>query len=109
MSIGVWELKQNLATHLRRVARGETLQITDCGVAVAVLSPVSAPDPFARGIEESWIRPPMVDGPIGHHPLETSTRRALDVLASDRDECPVTGSASPIACLEIIRIMPCAR
>jgi prevent-host-death family protein len=86
MKVGVRELKQNLSSYLRRVADGETLQVTDRGVPVAVLSPVSAPDPFARGIEEGWIRPPLVDGPVGHHPLETSTRRVLDVLASDRDE-----------------------
>jgi hypothetical protein len=61
MKVGVRELKQNL-------------------------TPVSAPDPFARGIEEGLIRPPMVDDPVGHHPLETSSRRVLDVLASDRDE-----------------------
>lgn len=86
MKVGVRELKQNLSSYLRRVAEGETLQVTDRGVPVAVLSPVAASDPLARGIEEGWIRPPLADRPIGHHPLETSTRRVLDVLSGDRDE-----------------------
>ena len=38
--VGVRELRQNLSVHLRRVVRGETLEVTDRGQAVAVLAPI---------------------------------------------------------------------
>jgi len=38
--VGVRELRQNLSVHLRRVVRGETLEVTDRGRAVAILAPL---------------------------------------------------------------------
>ena len=38
--VGVRELRQNLSVHLRRVARGETLEVTERGRAVAILAPL---------------------------------------------------------------------
>jgi antitoxin (DNA-binding transcriptional repressor) of toxin-antitoxin stability system len=38
--VGVRELRQNLSVHLRRVLRGETLEVTDRGRAVAILAPL---------------------------------------------------------------------
>lgn len=38
--VGVRELRQNLSVHLARVIRGETLEVTDRGHAVAVLAPL---------------------------------------------------------------------
>lgn len=38
--VGVRELRQNLSVHLARVIKGETLEVTDRGVAVAVLAPL---------------------------------------------------------------------
>jgi antitoxin (DNA-binding transcriptional repressor) of toxin-antitoxin stability system len=38
--VGVRELRQNLSVHLRRVLRGETLEVTDRGHAVAILAPL---------------------------------------------------------------------
>ncbi|HET9372871.1 MAG TPA: type II toxin-antitoxin system prevent-host-death family antitoxin [Vicinamibacterales bacterium] len=38
--VGVRELRQNLSVYLARVARGETLEVTDRGYAVAVLAPL---------------------------------------------------------------------
>lgn len=38
--VGVRELRQNLSVHLARIARGETLEVTDRGRAVAVLAPI---------------------------------------------------------------------
>src|SRR5437764_9592828 len=38
--VGVRELRQNLSVHLARVLRGETLEVTDRGQAVAVLAPL---------------------------------------------------------------------
>jgi antitoxin (DNA-binding transcriptional repressor) of toxin-antitoxin stability system len=39
--VGVRELRQNLSVHLARVIRGETLEVTDRGHAVAVLAPLA--------------------------------------------------------------------
>ena len=38
--VGVRELRQNLSVHLRRIARGETLEVTERGRAVAILAPI---------------------------------------------------------------------
>jgi prevent-host-death family protein len=42
--VGVRELRQNLSVYLRRVRRGETLEVTERGEPVAVLQPIVAPD-----------------------------------------------------------------
>jgi prevent-host-death family protein len=41
--VGVRELRQNLSVYLRRVVRGETLEVTDRGHAVAILAPLPRP------------------------------------------------------------------
>jgi prevent-host-death family protein len=41
--VGVRELRQNLSRYLRRVLRGETLEVTDRGRPVAVLAPLPPP------------------------------------------------------------------
>ena len=47
--VGVRELRQNLSVYLRRVRRGEKLEVTERGRPVAVLQPiVAADDPLAR-------------------------------------------------------------
>ena len=38
--VGVRELRQNLSVYLRRVLRGETLEVTDRRRAVAILAPL---------------------------------------------------------------------
>jgi prevent-host-death family protein len=42
-TIGVRELRQNASVYLRRVQAGETIEITDRGVAIAILAPVPRP------------------------------------------------------------------
>lgn len=37
--VGIRELRQNLSVHLRRVKRGESLEVTEHGRTVAVLGP----------------------------------------------------------------------
>lgn len=46
--VGIRELRQNLSVHLRRVKRGESLEVTDHGHPVAVLTPL----PEASGTRE---------------------------------------------------------
>jgi prevent-host-death family protein len=53
--VGVRELRQNLSVYLRRVSRGESLEVTERGRPVAVVRPIEAPDdavtrPIARGV-----------------------------------------------------------
>ena len=43
--VGIRELRQNLSVHLRRVKRGESLEVTEHGHPVAVLVPL--PDPVS--------------------------------------------------------------
>jgi len=40
--VGVRELRQNLSVYLRRVQRGERLEVTEHGRPVAVLGPIGA-------------------------------------------------------------------
>jgi prevent-host-death family protein len=47
--VGVRQLRQNLSVYLRRVRRGETLEVTERGEPVAVLAPITAgSDAIAR-------------------------------------------------------------
>jgi prevent-host-death family protein len=47
--VGVRELRQNLSVYLRRVRRGETLEVTDRGNSVALLAPLpKESDPIER-------------------------------------------------------------
>jgi prevent-host-death family protein len=54
--VGVRELRQNLSVYLRRVLKGETLEVTDRGNAVALLTPLpERSDPIERLIAEGRI------------------------------------------------------
>jgi prevent-host-death family protein len=86
MNVGVRELKQHLSEYLRRVGTGETLQVTDRGVPVALISPITVSDPLARAIEEGWVRPPLTTRSVGHGVRAKSDRRVLDALNEDRGE-----------------------
>lgn len=41
--VGVREMRQNLSKYLRRVATGETLEVTQRGRPVAILAPLAGP------------------------------------------------------------------
>ncbi len=47
-SVGVRELRQRASELLRRVAAGETIEVTDRGRPVALLSPLPATGPLDR-------------------------------------------------------------
>ena len=54
--VGIRELRQNLSVYLRRVLAGETLEVTDHGNAVALLTPLpDRADPIGRLIAEGRI------------------------------------------------------
>ena len=48
LSVGVRELRQRASELLRRVERGEVIEVTDRGRAVAVLSPPPEGSPLER-------------------------------------------------------------
>jgi prevent-host-death family protein len=54
--VGVRELRQNLSVYLRRVRRGEALEVTERGRPVAVLQPIAAPDDAFARLEARGIR-----------------------------------------------------
>jgi prevent-host-death family protein len=56
-SIGIRELRQAASEHLRAVAAGETFVVTDRGVPVARLSPVS---PLERHLAEQIVAHSLV-------------------------------------------------
>jgi len=47
-AVGIRELRQRASEVLRRVAAGESIEVTDRGRPVAILSPVEAGSPLAR-------------------------------------------------------------
>jgi len=88
--VGVRELRQNLSVYLRRVKRGEALEVTERGVSVARLEPIlDESDPIARlqargltlrrgqGSLADLLPPPQVD-------LERSLSEILDDLREER-------------------------
>jgi len=53
--VGVRELRQNLSVYLRRVQRGERLEVTERGRPVAVLQPLVTPDDKLGRLQERGI------------------------------------------------------
>jgi len=47
-SIGIRELRQNASEYLRRVEGGETIEVTDRGRPVALLTPIPEAPPLDR-------------------------------------------------------------
>lgn len=88
--VGVRELRQNLSVHLRRVARGETLEVTDRGRPVAMLGPLpERMTPLGRLVAQGLIvRPATVRledlGPPPDIKVRVPLSEILDELRSDR-------------------------
>lgn len=84
-TIGIRELQQHASAALRRVARGETLGVTDRGRLVAVLSSPSGTSGVATLIASGRVQPAR------RHPVElplavASERSASDVLDELRED-----------------------
>lgn len=88
--VGVRELRQNLSVYLRRVRRGEALEVTERGRPVAVLQPLSASAdvfvrlaarniPVRRGLGNLADLPPPADVE-----LERPMSEVLEALREDR-------------------------
>ncbi len=86
--VGVRELRQNLSKYLERIKRGERLEVTEHGRAVAVLAPLPPADgAMARLVAAGRVTPPSRDlgsllPPGG--PTSTTLSRALADERADR-------------------------
>jgi prevent-host-death family protein len=86
--VGVRELRQNLSLYLRRVERGERLEVTEHGRPVAVLVPIDASegDALDRLVAEGRVSPPRADLLGALPPKGKVSTRLSDALELERDE-----------------------
>ncbi len=86
--VGVRELRQNLSVYLRRVAAGETLEVTERDRAVAILAPLpEASTPLGRLVVLGRAAAP--DGDLlelGRPEGERVSGRLSEALAEERGE-----------------------
>jgi prevent-host-death family protein len=87
--VGVRELRQNLSVYLRRVERGEALDVTEHGRVVARLSPAPAPGAGAleRLTAEGRAMPPsrtLADVPPPVPSIGGATAALLELRQEER-------------------------
>ncbi len=88
--VGVRELRQNLSVYLRRVRRGETLEVTERGRPVATLQPIVDPDDPVARLAARGIRLRRGAGNLAELPppvratLERPLSEVLEELREDR-------------------------
>ena len=87
--VGVRELRQNLSVYLARIARGETLEVTDRGHPVAILAPLPRPISVLERLKRDGLLIPAAGDVLkAMRPLtgRTSRRasRILDRIRADR-------------------------
>jgi prevent-host-death family protein len=85
--VGVRELRQNLSVYLRRVQRGERLEVTDHGRPVAVLAPIGG----SAGVLERLVVAGRVLPPTGDlldllPPKGRPSTRVSEALLEERSE-----------------------
>ena len=89
--IGVRELRQNASRYLARVKQGESIEVTERGVPIAVLSPVPAKESslYDRLVAEGKLIPGKQDwaGFFERHPLTGPvTTAGSEALQEQREE-----------------------
>ncbi|HEY7650730.1 MAG TPA: type II toxin-antitoxin system prevent-host-death family antitoxin [Methylomirabilota bacterium] len=89
--VGVRELRQNLSVYLRRVKKGETLEVKERGHRVAVLAPAGARSTaLDRLIAAGRATPARGDllglgKPIGKRPSRRASRALARLREDDRE------------------------
>ena len=79
-------MRQNLSVYLRRVAVGETFEVTERDRTVAILAPLpEASTPLGRLISARRASAPVGDLPVGPPEGEVSPRLS-EALAKEREE-----------------------
>jgi prevent-host-death family protein len=82
--VGIRELRDNLTALMRRVRDGETIEVTNHGKPIAVISP-SEPDPIERLIARGEATPVTpLDRPISRGQT-IGPKTASEILQEDRD------------------------
>jgi prevent-host-death family protein len=85
--VGVRELRQNLSRYLRRVARGERLEVTERGKPVAVLGPIpEASTTLGRLVASGKARPPRGDVLDVPAPRGAESSKGSEALDEQREE-----------------------
>ena len=84
-SIGVRELRQNASRYLARVARGETIQVTDNGRPVALLIP-NPSDRWDEMIAKGQVVPAADRSPFTNDPAKEFGFSASEELERMRDD-----------------------
>ena len=85
--VGVRELRQNLSKYLRRVQRGERLEVTEHGVPVAVLAPIGQPTTtMERLIAAGRVTAPRADLLTQLPPRGRVSTAASEALEDERAE-----------------------
>lgn len=85
--VGVRELRQNLSVYLRRVKRGERLEVTERGRAVAVLGPLwEASSPLEQLVSSGRASPPDGDLLELLPPRGRISTRVSEALREERSE-----------------------
>ena len=88
--VGVRELRQNLSVYLRRVRRGETLEVTARGQPVATLRPLVDPDDWLARLEARGLAVRRGAGDLAQLPppvkvkLDRPIEDVLEELREDR-------------------------
>ena len=86
--VGVRELRQNLSVYLRRVRSGETLEVTERGDSVALLTPAPAKSTVLRRLVSTG-RATSPAGDVlelGPPPVRKRRPSLAAALARERDE-----------------------
>jgi prevent-host-death family protein len=85
--VGIRELRQNLSKYLRRVERGERLEVTEHGRPVAVLAPLGEPkSPLARLVAAGRVASPRNDLLELLPPQGRPSTRTSEALLAERAE-----------------------
>lgn len=81
------QLRQNLSAYLRRVAVGESFEVTERGRRVAVLSPLPEEStPLSRLVTSGRAEPPIGDVLEIGLPEGAPSTRLSDALEEEREE-----------------------
>jgi prevent-host-death family protein len=83
--MGIRELRDTLTATIRRVQRGETIEVTHHGAPVAVLAPVPA-DRIARLLASGDVSAGTAPGRPSRRYPATGKLSASEALAEDRAE-----------------------
>lgn len=86
--VGVRELRQNLSVYLRRIADGDSLEVTDRGRPVALLGPLPEQRPGREALIGSGRLLPAGGGlgDLGRPPPSAVNNSISEALAQERSE-----------------------